>query len=336
MRTKLCELLGIEYPIILAPMAWIGTAKLAASVSEAGGLGTIGPNAGMEEPWESGNNKAAVNRFREQLYKIRNLTSNSFAVNIPVGWGKQRLVTDLLVDVAIEEKLSIIIVSQGSSKPYTEKLKRAGIKVIHAISSVEHAKKASADCVDAIVCEGYEAGGHLGKEELPLFVLIPQVVEAVDIPVIAAGGIVDARGVVAAFALGAQGVYMGTRFMATLESPANIRIKEAVIKATDRSTVVFARKTGISRCLKNEYTKKHIAMESKGASFEEIRDYERTCASLGKWRRVPGGLIGGNIEEGSVPLGAGAGMIQKILPCSEIIYSIIEEYKQLTHKLKKL
>ncbi len=335
MRTKLCELLDIEYPIILAPMAWIGTANLAAAVSEAGGLGTIGPNAGMMEPWESSNKKAAVNRFQEQLHMTRSLTSKTFAVNIPVGWGKQRLITDLLVDVAIEEKLSIVLVSQGSSKPYTKKLKKAGIKVIHAISSVEHAKKAYADGVDAVVCEGYEAGGHLGKEELPLFVLIPQVADTVDIPVVAAGGIVDARGVVASFALGAQGVLMGTRFMATHESPANIRIKEAVIKASDSSTVVFARKTGISRCLKNEYTKKHIVLESKGASFEEMRDYERTCAILGKWRRVPGGLIGGNIEEGSVPLGAGAGMIKKINTCSEIIYPIIEEYKKLTHRLNK-
>jgi enoyl-[acyl-carrier protein] reductase II len=265
--------------------------------------------------------------------KARRLTSKPFAANIPVGWGKQRAITDKQLEVAIEEKLPIAVVSMGSSKPYTGKLKESGIKVIHAVGSVNHAEKAEADGVDAVVCEGYEAGGHLGNEELPLFVLIPQIADSVKIPVIAGGGISDERGVVAAFALGAQGVYMGTRFMATKECPAHANVKEAVVNATDTSTVVFARKTGISRCLKNEYTRKHSELESKGASFEEIRDFERTCPSLGKWRRVAGGLIAGNVEDGSVAMGAGAGMITEVLSCAEVVRSIVAHYDRVIRGL---
>ena len=333
-KTTVCNLFGIEYPIILAPMAWIGSAELAAAASEAGALGTIGPNAGMQDPQEARDVDASMQRFREQVRKARSLTGKPFAANIQVGWGKQRAITDRLLDVAIEEKLPIAVVSMGSSKPYTGKLKEAGVKVIHAVGSVEHARKAESDGVDAVVCEGYEAGGHLGNEELPLFALIPQVADSVEIPVIAAGGISDERGVAAAFALGAQGVYMGTRFMATVECPAHENVKQAILNATDTGTIVFARKTGISRCLKNAYTKKHTELEAKGASFEEIRDFERTCPSLGKWRRVAGGLIAGDVQEGSVGMGAGAGMITEVLSCAELIQRIVENYDGVIKRLE--
>ena len=165
-RTRLCDLLGIEYPIIQAPMAWIATAELAAAVSNAGGMGTIGPNAGMTQQSEANDMQASILRFREQVRKAKSLTDKPFAANITVGWGKQRAITDRLVDIAVEEKLAIAVVSMGSSKAYTGKLKGAGIKVIHAVGCVEHAIKAQEDGVDAVVCEGYEAGGHLGGEEL--------------------------------------------------------------------------------------------------------------------------------------------------------------------------
>jgi enoyl-[acyl-carrier protein] reductase II len=333
-RTKLCDLLGIKYPIILAPMAWIGTAELAAAVSEAGGLGTIGPNAGMKTQQEAGDKEMSIQRFREQVRKARTLTTRPFAANIQVGWGKQRAITDQLLAVAIEEELPIAIVSMGSSRPYTGRLKQAGVKVIHAIGSVKHAQKAEADGVDAVVCEGYEAAGHLGSEELPLFVLVPQIADSVKIPVIAGGGIVDERGVVAAFALGAQGAYMGTRFMATEECIAHPRVKEAVVNAHDTSTVVFARKTGISRCFRNDYTTKHMELEAKGASFEELRNYERTCPALGEWRRVSGALIAGNVEEGSFPMGAGAGMITEVVPCAELIRRIVQDYREVIKRLE--
>jgi len=333
MRTRLCELLDIKYPIVLAPMAWIGTAELAAAVSEAGGLGTVGPSAGMRHQRESTDMEASIGRFREQVRKARSLTSNPFAANIPVGWGKQRAITDRLVEIAAEEELPVAVVSMGSSRPYTGKLKSAGIKVIHAVGSVDHALKAEEDGVDAVVCEGYEAGGHLGNMELPLFVLIPQIADAVKIPVIAGGGIVDERGVAAAFALGAQGVYMGTRFMATRESIAHERVKEALLNANDAGTVVFARKTGISRCFRNQYTEKHMALESKGANFEELREFERNCPALGEWRRVAGALILGNVEEGSLPMGAGAGMIQEIVSCEEVVQGIVKTYGEVVHRL---
>jgi len=332
-KTRLCDIFGMEYPIILAPMAWIGTAELAAAVSDAGGLGTIGPNAGMQHQKEAGDPEATMQRFREQVKKAKQLTSKPFASNIPVGWGKQRAITDRLVDVALEEKLPIAVVSMGSSKAYTAKLKEGGIKVIHAVGSIEHARKAEADGVDAVVCEGYEAGGHLGGEELTLFVLIPQIADAVQLPVISAGGIGDERGVAAAFALGAEGVYMGTRFMATQECPTHPKVKQAVVDATDTSTVVFGRKTGISRCLKNEYTKKHQEIEASGASFKEIRNYERTCPSLGEWRRVPGALMAGYIEEGSVAMGSGAGMIKEIVPAGEVVRGIVENYKRVIDRI---
>ena len=207
-RTGLCALFGIEYPIVQAPMAWVATAELAASVSEAGGLGTIGPNAGMTRQSEAGNVEASMQRFKEQIRRARSLTSKPFAANIPVGWGKQRAVTDRMIEIAIEEQLPIAVVSMGVSEVYTAKLKGAGVKVIHAVASVKHARKAEIDGVDAVVCEGYEGGGHLGRDELTTFVLVPQIADAVKIPVIAGGGIVDGRGAAAAIALGAQGISM--------------------------------------------------------------------------------------------------------------------------------
>ena len=331
--TRLCDFFGIQYPIILAPMAWIGTAELAAAVSEAGGLGTIGPNAGMRSQSEAGDMEASIKRFMEQLRKAKSHTDKPFAANITVGWGKQRAITDRLVNVAIEEELPIAVVSMGSSSAYTGKLRGSGIKVIHAIGSVRHAEKAEADGVDAIVCEGYEAGGHLGGEELPLFVLVPQVADAVKIPIIAGGGIVDERGVAAAFALGAEGVYMGTRFVATVECIAHSRVKQAILSATDKSTVAFARRTGLSRCWSNEYTKKHIELEAKGATFEELRSFERSCPVLGEWRRVAGALIVGNVDEGSLPMGAGAGMIRDILPAGEVIERIVRNYHKVIERI---
>lgn len=332
-KTRICTLLGIEYPVIQAPMAWVTTAELVSAVSEAGGLGTLGPNAGMVNQSEAGDVDASLNRFREQVRKTKTLTSKPFAANIPVGWGKQRLITDKLVDIAIEEKLPIAVVSMGSSKAYTGKLKGASIIVLHAVGSVEHAVKAETDGVDAVICEGYEAGGHLGGEELTTMVMVPQIADAVKIPVIAGGGIVDARGVVAAFALGAEAAYLGTRFLCCKECNVHPRVKQAVIEATDTSTIAFARKTGLSRCLKNRYTQQHIELELSGASFDEIRDFERTCPSLGGWRRVPGGLIMGNTEDGSVGMGAAAGMIKEVLSAKEIVQKIVAEYDAVIKRI---
>ncbi len=332
-KTELCNLLKIEYPIIQASMAWVATAELAGAVSEAGGLGVIGPNAGMPSQKEASDTEAATLRLREQIRKTRAITRKPFAVNLTVGWGKQRVISDRLVAVAIEEKIDIAVVTMGSSKAYTAMLKEKGMKVLDAVGSVEHARKAEADGVDGVICEGYEGGGHLGNEDLTTFVLVPQVADAVRIPVVAGGGIGDGRGVAAALALGALGVYVGTRFLAAAECPAHPAVKEAVVAAGDTGTVVFARKTGISRCYKNDYTARHIEMERKGVSFEELRDFERGSAALGEWRRVPGALVAGNVAEGSLAMGAVAGMIKEILPAAEIIHRLVKQYDEVVRAL---
>lgn len=333
-KTRLCHQLQIQYPIIQAPMALIATAELVAAVSQAGALGTIGLSAGTISQEEIRDIDKASTRLREQIRRVRMLTTKTFAVNLTVGWGKQRIISDRMVDVAIEEGIDIAVVSMGSSKAYTAKLKDKGIKVIHAVGSVDHAVKAEADGVDAVVCEGYEAGGHLGREELTTFVLVPQIADAVNIPVIAGGGIADARGVVAAFALGAEGVYLGTRFLATTECSAHPSVKRAVIDAKDDSTIAFARTTGVSRCWKNKYTEEHIRMESQGASFEELRSFERSSPSSGGWRRGPAAILDGDIQKGPIAMGAIAGMIKHIVPAEEIINELVSQYQEIVNGIQ--
>ena len=333
-QTRLCQLLGIEYPIIQAPMAWITCAELAAAVSNAGGLGTLGPEAGAKTQEEAKDLDIVERCLREQIRKVKTLTDKPFAVNFPIGWGKQKIFNERRITVAIEEGMPIAIVSMGSPELFTQKLHDAGIKVIHIVVSVEQARKAEKAGVDAIVCIGYEAGGHIGADELPTFVLVPQVVDAVEIPVIAAGGIADARGLVAALALGAEGIYMGTRFLATYECTAHPTMKQAVIQAGDTSTIAFGRRTGISRCLKNAYTARHMEMEASGATFDELREYERSGDDLGGWRRIPAALVDGNITHGSAACGAIAGMINEIISAGEVIRRMVEGYEAVLAKLR--
>jgi enoyl-[acyl-carrier protein] reductase II len=273
-------------------------------------------------------------RLREQIRKIKTLTGKPFAVNFPIGWGKQKIMNERRIAAALDEGIPIANVSMGSPEAFTQKLHDVGVKVIHIVTSVKHAKKAEKAGVDAVVCIGYEAGGHIGPDELPTFVLIPQVVDAVKIPVIAAGGIADARGLVAAFALGAEGVYMGTRFLATSECNAHSNMKQAVIDADDTSTVAFGRRTGISRCIKNAYTKHHMELEAIGATFEEIREYERCGDNLKGWRRVPAAIIDGNIEYGSVACGSIAGSINEIVSAQEVIRRMADGYQEIIKSLR--
>jgi len=315
-------------------MAWITCAELAAAVSNAGGLGTLGPEAGAKTQEEAKDLDIVERCLREQIRKVKTLTDKPFAVNFPIGWGKQKIFNERRITVAIEEGMPIAIVSMGSPELFTQKLHDAGIKVIHIVVSVEQARKAEKAGVDAIVCIGYEAGGHIGADELPTFVLVPQVVDAVEIPVIAAGGIADARGLVAALALGAEGIYMGTRFLATYECNAHPTMKQAVIQAGDTSTIAFGRRTGISRCLKNAYTARHMEMEASGATFDELREYERSGDDLGGWRRIPAALVDGNITHGSAACGAIAGMINEIIPAGEVIRRMVEGYEAVLATLR--
>lgn len=333
-QTRLCQLLGIDYPIVQGPMAWITCAELAAAVSNAGGLGTLGPEAGEKTQEESKDLDIVERCLREQIRKVKTLTNKPFAVNFPIGWGKQKLFNERRMAAAIDEGIPIAIVSMGSPEEFTQKLHDAGMKVIHIVISVEQARRAEKAGVDAVVSIGYEAGGHIGKDELPTFVLVPQVVDAVKVPVIAAGGIADARGFVAALALGAEGIYMGTRFMTTHECNAHPNMKQAVLEASDTSTVAFGRHTGISRCLKNAYTARHMELEASGATFEDLRDYERSGDDLRGWRRVPAAIIDGNITHGSAACGAIAGIINEILPAGEVIRRMVDGYDAVVARLK--
>lgn len=337
MKNRLCELFGIRYPIVQAPMAYITWADLAAAVSNAGGLGTMGPNPGPGFQEEMPPVEPAGELLRREIRRLRDMTRHPFAVNFTIGRGKQIPYSDRFVEVGCEERVPVAIVSMGSSAVYTEKLKAAGCKVLHAVGAVKHAVKAQADGVDAVVCEGYEGGGHLGGEELTTMVMVPQVVDAVDIPVVAGGGIADARGLVAALALGADGVYMGTRFMATKECFVHPNVKRAVVEATDTSTVAFGRTVMLSRSLKNKYTEGHMALEAKGATFDQMRDFERSgTPELKGRRRTAAANVDGNLEWGTVGMGAIAGLIREVAGAADVIQALMDGSPKVLKRLQEV
>lgn len=296
MKTRLCELLGIEYPIIQGGMAWVATAELAAAVSNGGGLGLIAAGG------------APADVVREQIKKARELTDKPFGVNVML----MSPFADEVMQVVIEEKPAVVATGAGNPAKYIPALKEAGIKVLPVIPSVALAKKMEKSGADAIIAEGTEAGGHIG--ELTTMVLIPQVVDAVSVPVIAAGGIADSRGAVAAFALGADGIQVGTRFICSTECIAHDNYKQAVLKAKDRDAVVTGRSTGAPvRALKNKLTREYERLEKEGASFDEIEQL-----GVGGLRRA---FAEGDVEMGSLMAGQSAAMVHEIEPCADIIKS---------------
>jgi enoyl-[acyl-carrier protein] reductase II len=318
-KTTVCHLLGIEYPIIQGGMAWIANAELAAAVSSAGGLGLISPDAGMAL------NADRVENLRSQLRKASSLTDKPFGVNLPLQVPRVKE----LIDVVIQQRVPVVVTSMGDPVSYTYYLKDAGIEVLHVVASVRHANRAEACGVDAVIAQGCEAGGHSGFDELSTFVLLPQVVDAVKIPVIAAGGIADARGLIAALALGAEGVQMGTRFLASHQCVSHRNAKEAVVKASDANTIITCRKLGPRRTLRNEFTTKLVEMESAGASAHDIE------ASLGT-SRVRKGELDGDLVNGIVYCGAIAGMITEIMSAGEIVQSIVRGSEAVITRLNKL
>jgi len=318
-KTRLCRLLDIEYPIIQGGMAWIAHAELAAAVSNAGGLGLISPNAGMSPEAD------IVEHLRSQIKKATTLTDKPFGVNIPLLSPS----TKGLMEVAIQEGVPVVVTSLGDPVSSTYYLRDAGVKVLHVAASVKHAQRAEAGGVDAVIAEGYEAGGHNGSDELPTLVLVPQVVDAVAIPVVAAGGIADARGLVAALALGAEGVQMGTRFLASRECLAHEKAKEAIVKAGDTDTAIICRKLGPTRVLKNEMASRLAEMEGAGASAHDLE------AVLGTGRARRGGLAG-DLSDGIVPSGAITGMITEIVSAGEIVESLIRNSESVMARLNSL
>lgn len=311
-RTRLCDLLGVEYPIIQGGMNWIANAELAAAVSNAGGLGVISPTARMKLEDDLEQN------LRDEIRKTQGLTDRPFAVNFPL----QTPDVDKLIEAAIELGVRVVTTSAGNPALYTARLKEAGLTVLHVVASVRHAQGAEKRGVDAVIAEGFEAGGHNGFDELSTFVLVPQVADAVSVPVVAAGGIADARGLVAALALGADGVQIGTRFVATHECAAHQNFKDEVVRAIDTGTVITGRRLGPTRGLKNEFTALLTEMEAAGATPEELL----VTVGLGRSRS---GELDGNTKDGELYCGSIAGMITEIVGAADVVRSLVEEYEKV-------
>lgn len=300
MQTEVTRLLGIKYPIIQGGMAWVAEYHLASAVSEAGGLGLIGA-ANAPADW-----------VREQIREAKKLTDKPFGVNIML----MSPYADEVAEVVVEEGVKVVTTGAGSPEKYMKMWKVTGVKVIPVVSSVALAKRMERCGADAVVAEGCEAGGHIGENTT--MVLVPQIVDAVNIPVIAAGGIADGRGVAAAFMLGAKAVQLGTHFVVTDESQVHENYKERIIKAKDIDSRVTGRSTGHPvRALRNDMTKKYIELENNGAGLEELE-----LLTLGGLRKA---VVDGDVKNGSVMAGQIAGMVKERMSCEALIQKLVRE-----------
>ena len=311
MQNRITNLFGIKYPIIQAGMIWCSGWELASAVSNAGGLGIIG--AGSMYP----------DILRVQIQKCKQATDKPFAVNLPLLYPD----IDKHIATILEEKVPIVFTSAGNPAVWTETLKNAGIKVVHVVSNEKFALKAEEGGVDAIVAEGFEAGGHNGREETTTLVLIPQIVKTVKIPVIAAGGIGTGNTMLAAMALGAEAVQIGSRFVVTNESSAHQNFKQAVIDAKDGSTQLSLKKLTPVRLIKNKFWEQIAAAEMGGASSEVLSQM------LGR-ARAKKGMFEGDLEEGELEIGQISGYINEIKPAAEIIDEIVNDYNEVLAKLE--
>lgn len=304
MQTRITELLGIRYPILQGGMAWVAEYHLAAAVSEAGGLGIIGA-ANAPAEW-----------VREQIRETKKRTDKPFGVNVML----MSPHAEEVAQVIAEEGVAVVTTGAGNPEKYMECWKAKGIKVIPVVASVALAKRMERCGADAVVAEGCESGGHVG--ESTTMTLVPQVADSVEIPVIAAGGIADGRGMAAALMLGAEGVQMGTRFVASTECQVHPNYKEKVLKARDIDTRVTGRTTGHPvRALRNEMTKRYLELEAAGAGPEELEEL-----TLGGLRRA---VVEGDIRHGSVMAGQIAGLLKDELPCREILETILAETEKV-------
>jgi enoyl-[acyl-carrier protein] reductase II len=303
-ENRLCKLLGIRYPILMGGMLWVGTARLAAAVSNSEGLGMIAAS------------NVPIKDLDREIELLRFQSSHPFGVNVPIF---NPLAAEHCEYLRNSKKVPIVVTSAGNPKHYTKKLKDAEITVLHVVSNVEEARKAEEAGVDAVIAEGVEAGGHNGRDELATLTLVPQVADAVRIPVVAAGGICEGRGFLAALALGAEGVQLGTRFIATEECEVHPHYKSAIINSQDTDSVLIARKAGLRRVLKTPYTQKVLDAESRGATAEEMKSLlDRNRSRL---------AIQGDLENGIFPAGQGVGLIKEVLTTDEVIQKIISQYK---------
>lgn len=304
MITEVTKLLGIQYPVIQGGMAWVAEHHLAAAVSEAGGLGLIGASAAPAE-W-----------VRNEIREAKKLTDKPFGVNIML----MSPYADEVAKVVAEEDVKVVTTGAGNPEKYMELWKNTGIRVIPVVASVALARRMERAGADAVVAEGCESGGHIG--ETTTMALVPQVADAVKIPVIAAGGIADGRGMAAAFMLGAEAVQMGTRFVASKEAVVHENYKQLVIKAKDIDTRVTGRTTGHPvRAIRNEMTRHYLELEKEGAPFEELEKL-----TLGGLRRA---VVDGDVKTGSVMSGQIAGMVKDEKSCKEIIEQMMNEMEEL-------
>ena len=305
------RLFNIKYPIVQGGMIWCSGWELAAAVSNAGGLGLIG--SGSMYP----------DILREQIKKCKQATNNPFGVNVPLLYPN----IEEHIKIIIEEGVKIVFTSAGNPKTWTNHLKEQGITVGHVVSNIKFAIKCQEAGVDAIVAEGFEAGGHNGREETTTLVLIPQVKKAITIPLIAAGGIGSGKAMAAAFALGAEGVQIGSRFITTQESSAHINFKNAIIEAKEGDTQLSLKQLTPVRLLKNSFSEKVNELEKKGASVEELSNL------LGRGRAKKG-MFEGDLVEGELEIGQVSGAIDKIQTVKEVVDEIVAEYNLVIKTLE--
>ena len=312
MTTRVTDLFSIQYPIIQAGMVWVSGWKLASAVSAAGGLGIIG--AGSMKP----------DLLREHIQKTSAATIRPFGVNVPLLRGD----IDDLITVMLQENVRIMFTSAGHPGRHIEKFKNAGCTVVHVVANVKQALKAQEVGCDAVVAEGFEAGGHNGLDEITTLSLIPQVVDAVQIPVIAAGGIADGRGMLAAFALGAEAVQVGTRFAATVESSAHEFYKQKIVDAKDGDTVLTYRNILPVRAMKNPFMSQVQKEETqKGMTRERMMELH----AKGRERK---GIFEGNWEEGEMEMGQSSGLVHDIIPAAEVINRMMREFESARNSIR--
>lgn len=312
MQNRITDLFQVEFPIVQAGMIWCSGWELASAVSNSGGLGIIG--SGSMYP----------DILKMHVQKCKKATNRPFAVNIPLLYPD----IDKHVETIIEQKVPIVFSSAGNPKTWTETLKKEGIIVVHVVSNVKFALKAQEAGVDAVVAEGFEAGGHNGREETTSMVLIPLVSDAVDIPVIAAGGIADGRSMAAAFALGAEAVQVGSRFVASEESSAHLAFKELVVNAKEGDTLLTLKELTPVRMIKNEFFQEVMRAYQRGSSVEELQSI------LGRGRAKKG-MFEGFVDEGELEIGQVSAQIKEILPASEIVHQIWTEFNESCRRLNK-
>ncbi len=303
MKNKITGLFKIEYPIIQGGMIWVSGWKLASAVSNEGGLGLIGAGSMYPEV------------LREHIQKCKLATNNPFGVNVPMLYPE----IEKIIDIIIEERVKIVFTSAGNPKTWTSFLKEKGITVVHVVSSVKFAKKAEIAGVDAIVCEGFEAGGHNGREETTTFTLIPMVKKEVKIPVIAAGGIGTGKGMLAAMVLGADAVQVGSRFAATLESSAHQNFKKLIVRIKEGGTRLTLKELAPVRLVKNKFYDEIQELYKRNPTKEQIKEL------LGR-ARAKKGMFEGDLDSGELEIGQIAGLIDEIKSVKEVFYDIIQEY----------